>query len=136
MGDDEFAADGSVFKYDCEINGLFSGCQLTTGAQCPIIRAWDFYMGRNTHPKKEVDEALEYAEAQGWTVEKATGHAWGRLYCPYNDAECRCGEFCIVSVWSTPENPSNHARQLKRVVDNCPTHRRMLEAAKKSADSE
>jgi peptidyl-tRNA hydrolase len=29
-----------------------------------------------------------------------------------------------------------HARQLKRVVDNCTTHRRMLEAAKKSADSE
>jgi len=44
--------------------------------------------------------------------------------------------FVIVSVWSTPKNPNNHARQLKRVVDNCTTHRRMLEAAKKSADSE
>ena len=72
-----------------------------------------------------MDEALEYAEAQGWTVEKATEHAWGRLYCPCNDAECRYGEFCIVSVWSTPKNPNNHVRQLKRVVDNCTTHRRI-----------
>jgi len=78
-------------------------------------------------------EALEYAEAQGWTVEKARGHAWGRLYCPYNDAECRCGEFCITSVWSTPRNPGNHARQLTRVVDNCTTRQRIQEAARKLA---
>jgi hypothetical protein len=38
---------------------------------------------------------------------------------PYNDVECRCGEFCIASIWSTPKNPGNHARQLRRVVDNC-----------------
>ena len=31
-----------------------------------------------THPKKEVDEALEYAESHGWTIQKASGHAWGR----------------------------------------------------------
>jgi hypothetical protein len=41
------------------------------------------------------------------------------MYCPYNDAECRCGEFCIASIWSTRKNPGNHARQLKCVVDNC-----------------
>ena len=44
----------------------------------------------------------------------------------------RTGE--VVSQFDL--NPNNHARQLKRVVDNCTTHRRMLEAAKKSADSE
>ena len=52
-----------------------------------------------------------------------------RSYCPYNDAECRCGEFCITSVWSTPKNPGNHARALRRVVDNCTTHRKQQEAA-------
>lgn len=76
-------------------------------------------MTRSRHSKKEVEAALVYAEAHGWRVEPAPGHAWGRLYCPYNDTECRCGEFCIVSVWSTPKNPANHARQLRRVVDNC-----------------
>ncbi len=55
-------------------------------------------------------------------------HAWGRIYCPYNDEECRCGEFCITSVWSTPKNTGNHARALRRVVDNCTTHRKQREA--------
>lgn len=62
-------------------------------------------MPRPIHSKKEVEDALR--------------HAWGRIYCPYNDDECRCGEFCITSVWSTPKNPGNHARALRRVVDNC-----------------
>jgi hypothetical protein len=76
-------------------------------------------VGRARHPKKEVEEAVRYAEAAGWRAEVGGSHAWGRIYCPYNDAECRCGEFCITSVWSTPKNPGNHARQIKRVVDNC-----------------
>ncbi len=48
----------------------------------------------------------------------AGGHAWGRMYCPYNDTDCRCGEFCIVSIWSTPRSGSHHARALRRVVEN------------------
>ncbi|WP_280551654.1 hypothetical protein [Halomonas sp. 25-S5] len=67
-------------------------------------------MTRPRHSKKDIEAALVHAEAQGWRIEPASGHAWGRLYCPHNDSECRCGEFCIVSVWS---------RQLRRVVDNC-----------------
>ena len=46
-------------------------------------------------------------------------HAWGKIYCPYNDKECRCGEFCITSIWSPPKNAGTHAKQIKRVVDNC-----------------
>ena len=38
-----------------------------------------------------------------------------------NDETCRCGEFCIASIWSTPKNPGNHARQIRRVIDNCTT---------------
>lgn len=76
-------------------------------------------MARPKHPNKDVEAALEYAEAHGWWVEPARGHAWGRMYCPWNDDECRCGEFCIASIWSTPRNPGNHARQIGRVVDGC-----------------
>jgi len=70
-------------------------------------------MARAKHPKKEVEEE------NGWRIEVGGSHASGRMYCPYNDPECRCGESCITSIWSTPKNAGNHARQLKRVVDNC-----------------
>jgi hypothetical protein len=76
-------------------------------------------MARVRHPKKEVEEAIRHAEAHGWRVEVGGSHAWGKMYCSYNDVECRCGEFCIASIWSTPKNAGNHARQIKRVVDNC-----------------
>lgn len=79
---------------------------------------------RTPHSQKEIEQALQYAEAKGWRVETGGSHAWGRMYCPYNDTECLCGEFCITSVWSTPRNPGNHARALKRVVENCTTRKR------------
>ena len=85
-------------------------------------------MIRPSHPKKEVEEALRHAEAWGWRIEVGGSHAWGRAYCPYNDEACRCGEFCITSIWSSPRNPGNHARALQRVVDNCTTHRSRCEA--------
>lgn len=47
-------------------------------------------MSRGTHSKKEVEDALAYAEISGWRVQSGgRGHAWGKMYCPYNDAECR-----------------------------------------------
>ena len=76
-------------------------------------------MPRRRHPKKAVEDAIQYAEEHGWCVEVGGAHAWGRIYCPNNDTECRCGEFCITSVWSTPASPSNHGKQIRRVVDNC-----------------
>lgn len=79
-------------------------------------------MRRAKHPKKEVEQALEYAEGQGWRVEAGGSHAWGRMYCPYNRRECRRGKHCIVSVWSTPRSAGNHARVLLRGVDNCVFH--------------
>ena len=93
-------------------------------------------MARARHPKKDVEEALRHAEDNGWRIELGGSHAWGKMYCPYNDAECRCGEFCIASIWSTPKNTGNHARQLKRVVDNCTTRKREADAAKQESDSE
>ncbi|MCE7763699.1 hypothetical protein GQL56_13695 [Pseudomonas putida] len=76
-------------------------------------------MARPCHAKKEVEQALRHAESKGWKIAVGGGHCWGKMYCPLNDADCRCGEFCIVSVWSTPKSAGNFARQLRRVVDNC-----------------
>lgn len=76
-------------------------------------------MARPKYPNKEVESALADAEAQGWRIEPARGHAWGRMYCPWNDDDCRGGAFCIASIWSTSRNPANHARQIRRVVDGC-----------------
>jgi hypothetical protein len=74
---------------------------------------------KQTHSKKEVEEALQYAESKSWVVEHGGSHCWGKMYCPYNTKECRCGEFCITSIFSTPKNPGNFAKKIRRVVDNC-----------------
>ncbi len=76
-------------------------------------------MSRRKHPNKEIENALKHAENNGWRIEASGSHAWGTMYCPYNDKECRCGELCITSIWCTPKNPTNHALQLRRVVDKC-----------------
>jgi hypothetical protein len=76
-------------------------------------------MTRNRHPKKEVEEAIKYAEEFGWQIEVGGSHAWGKMKCPYNERDCRCGKFCIASIASTPRNAANHAKQIRRVVDNC-----------------
>lgn len=80
-------------------------------------------MARTPHPKPEIEKALKHAEHEGWLIEVGASHAWGRMYCPYNDDACRCGEFCIASIWSTPKSAGNHAKQILRVVDNCAVHR-------------
>jgi len=74
---------------------------------------------RNRHPKKEIEDAILYAESRGWTCLKGHGHCWGLLRCPNNEADCRCGEFCQISVWSTPRVPENEARKIRRAVDGC-----------------
>lgn len=78
-------------------------------------------MAGKKHSKKEIQEAIEYAESKGWRVEPSgkSAHAWGQMYCPYNDKECRCGEFCISSIWSTPRSAEVHAKQIRRIVDKC-----------------
>ena len=61
------------------------------------------------HPKKEVNEALDYADKQGLTVERTSaGHKWGRI-------RCSCGAF--FSIWSTLQSPHDHSRQVRRWVD-------------------
>lgn len=74
---------------------------------------------RRKHPNKEIESALRHAEEHAWVIELGGAHAWGKMYCPYDDETCRCGEFCINSIWSTPKNPQAHANALRRAVDKC-----------------
>jgi hypothetical protein len=69
------------------------------------------------HPKKEVQEAIEYAINARWRVKMAPGpgHVWCALLCPE-----RSREGCKVYVYSTPQNPGNHAKRIKSDVDKCP----------------
>ncbi|MGP9821201.1 hypothetical protein ACTZWW_14395 [Salinarimonas sp. NSM] len=76
-------------------------------------------MARRRHPDKEIEAALRFAEDNGRRISLGGSHAWGKIYCPYDDEECRCGEFCIASVWTTPRNASAHARHIRRVVEGC-----------------
>ena len=72
------------------------------------------------HPHSEIRDAVRYAELKGWTVIlRKRGHAWGQMFCPFNDKNCRCGQFCRISIWSTPRNAANHARQIRKAVDKC-----------------
>jgi len=67
---------------------------------------------RRRHPKKEVEQAIRYAEQRSWVVEHTVaGHKWGRV-------SCRQG--CTMSVWSTPRRPGDHAKDIRRLVDRCP----------------
>ena len=79
-------------------------------------------MARQKHKNKEIEEVLQYAEQNGWTVEvhnKSKSHAWGVMKCQSNDTNCWNGIYCSTSIWSTPKNSMNHAKQLKRIVDKC-----------------
>lgn len=72
-------------------------------------------MGRPRHPNKHIEEAIQYAEDQGWRVEApVNGPNWGFIYCPH---AARGG--CSWGVYSTPVNPENHAKKLKRNIDRC-----------------
>jgi hypothetical protein len=85
-------------------------------------------VARNRHPNQDIAEALRHAERAGRRVEVGGSHAWGKIFCPYNDSDCRCGEFCITSIWSTPKNPGNFSRKILRVADNCTTRRKRAAA--------
>ncbi|NUB11289.1 hypothetical protein GAY28_00390 [Azospirillum brasilense] len=76
-------------------------------------------MARSRHPKKEIEEAVAYAESRGWKHVKGQGHCWGMLRCPNHNSECRCGQFCQTSVWSTPRVPENEAQKIYKAVDGC-----------------
>jgi len=67
------------------------------------------------HPNKHIQAAIEYAVAHEWVFTPSKkGHAFGRLKCgtPTHKEH-------VMSVWSTPRNSENHAKQIYRMVDRC-----------------
>ncbi|MBC8194444.1 MAG: hypothetical protein H8E69_01600 [Actinobacteria bacterium] len=73
-------------------------------------------MPRARHPKKDVEGALADAEEAGWAVTPTgAGHRWGVMLCGETGRQG-----CQISIWSTPRNPGNHARQIRRSIDRCP----------------
>jgi len=73
-------------------------------------------LSRNRHPNKAIELAIQYAESKGWRYKKAgnSAHAWGRLLCSYEDREG-----CMISIWSTPRDDDDHARQIRQHIDRC-----------------
>lgn len=79
-------------------------------------------MTRWTHRDKEVREALDEAVDRYFTVmptPQRHGHSWGYIDC----MEPGCGQ--RMYVWSTPEPPANHAKQIRRFLQR---HRHPKEA--------
>lgn len=73
------------------------------------------------HTSKEIQKSIKYAMENGWKLKEPgkSAHSWGVLHCSNNDSSCRCGEFCKMSIWSTPKSAVNHAKQIKKHVDKC-----------------
>lgn len=67
------------------------------------------------HPNKHIREAIEYAIKNGWDVIESgkSSHSFCRLRCLAGHHEHQ------MSVWSTPGNPENHAKQIIRKVKQC-----------------
>ena len=78
-------------------------------------------MTRKKHPYKEIEKALCHAETKGWRIQQSKGsaHSWGQMLCPLNNAYCRAGRYCRLSIWSTPKSPFDHARNLMKIVNKC-----------------
>jgi hypothetical protein len=76
-------------------------------------------MGRSRHKVKEIENTVQELEDLGWVWIKGKGHAWGILRCPKNSKDCRCGKFCLMSVWSTPQNPERFAKKLRQKALAC-----------------
>lgn len=73
-------------------------------------------MASNTHPKKEIRAAVDYALSLDWRLKKAgkSAHCWGTLYCPAKD---RNG--CKTFVYATPKSSEDHAKQIIKSVEKC-----------------
>ena len=66
------------------------------------------------HPNKHIQAASAYAISQGWLFRASNGHAFGRLQCALPQHREH-----MMSIWSTPKNPEQHAKQIRRKVDEC-----------------
>jgi hypothetical protein len=67
-------------------------------------------VARRRHQRKQVEEALQYAESEGCEVlERHSGHTWGYVVAPNGQR---------LRVWSTPKDADVAARIIRRFVRN------------------
>lgn len=76
------------------------------------VASYTHNMGQ--HPHKEIRKALADAEDAGLTVKQSSGHAWG-------DIHCGCGN--RIAVYTTPKDPENGAKLIRRFTRNHKEHR-------------
>lgn len=67
-------------------------------------------MARDRHQRKQVEEALQFAESLGCQVEvRHAGHTWGHVVAPNSQR---------MRVWSTPKDADVAAKIIRRFVRN------------------
>jgi len=68
------------------------------------------------HPNKQIRAAIEAAIEAGWQVDEAgkSAHCFCRLRCGIPEHKDH-----MMSVWSTPTSPENHAKQILRKIKQC-----------------
>jgi hypothetical protein len=71
-------------------------------------------MPRSRHPNKDIEAAIQYAEARGWYFVRAGSHGWGLFRCPHSGRDGH--EFMVQS---TPRVARNHADLFRKVVRRC-----------------
>ena len=65
-------------------------------------------VARERHQRKQVEQALRYAESEGCEVEVLhAGHTWGPVVAPNGQR---------LRVWSTPKDADIAARLIRRFV--------------------
>lgn len=76
-------------------------------------------MARSRHPKKDVEKALSRAEEERLKVEQSRkrSHKW-------SDVGCQDADHAKRSVWSTPQNPGEHANDIDRYTKGHKDHGR------------
>jgi hypothetical protein len=67
-------------------------------------------MTRWSHPKKQIRDALDEADAADFDVQDTSsrGHGWGYIMCPADKQR--------MSVWSTPRDADVHAMQIRKFL--------------------
>ncbi len=68
-------------------------------------------MTTRRHSSKDIRKALKLASDNGWQTDYGTGHRF---------ATVRCGSGCEIAVWSTPRNPTTHAKRIHEALHRCP----------------
>ncbi len=92
------------FPRDCHGSFVGSG-ELTLS---PVLDTLST-IPRKRHSKKQIEEALQEAEAAGLTVSDAPGRGHSTHIISGDNPH-------PFRVWSTPKNPDNHVKQIRRHI--------------------